>query len=59
MAGTRLKDVAERAGVSIKTVSNVVRGNARVAEPTRRRVLSAIEEPPSSTLPASTTCPSS
>ncbi|NLU76343.1 LacI family transcriptional regulator [Streptomyces sp. HNM0575] len=44
MAGTRLKDVAERAGVSIKTVSNVVRGNVRVAEPTRRRVLSAIDE---------------
>jgi DNA-binding LacI/PurR family transcriptional regulator len=44
MAGTRLKDVAERAGVSIKTVSNVVRGNVRVAEPTRRRVLDAIDE---------------
>lgn len=44
MAGTRLKDVAERAGVSIKTVSNVVRGNVRVAEPTRQRVLSAIQE---------------
>lgn len=44
MAGTRLKDVAERAGVSIKTVSNVVRGNVRVAEPTRQRVLSAVEE---------------
>ncbi|OEU86548.1 LacI family transcriptional regulator [Streptomyces abyssalis] len=44
MAGARLKDVAERAGVSIKTVSNVVRGKVRVAEPTRRRVLSAIDE---------------
>lgn len=44
MAGTRLKDVAERAGVSIKTVSNVVRGNVRVAEHTRQRVLSAIKE---------------
>jgi DNA-binding LacI/PurR family transcriptional regulator len=42
--GARLKDVAERAGVSIKTVSNVVRGNVRVAEPTRQRVLSAIAE---------------
>lgn len=44
MSGTRLKDVAARAGVSIKTVSNVVRGHARVAEPTRQRVLSAIAE---------------
>ncbi|GGO57030.1 LacI family transcriptional regulator [Streptomyces daqingensis] len=44
MAVTRLKDVAERAGVSIKTVSNVVRGNARVSEPTRQRVLKAIAE---------------
>ncbi|GGJ68360.1 LacI family DNA-binding transcriptional regulator [Streptomyces brasiliensis] len=44
MAGARLKDVAERAGVSIKTVSNVVRGEGRVAEQTRRRVLHAIAE---------------
>ncbi|AUH43346.1 LacI family DNA-binding transcriptional regulator [Streptomyces sp. CMB-StM0423] len=44
MPGARLKDVAERAGVSIKTVSNVVRGAARVAEPTRERVLRAIDE---------------
>jgi DNA-binding LacI/PurR family transcriptional regulator len=40
----RLKDVAERAGVSIKTVSNVVRGQARVAESTRQRVLRAVAE---------------
>jgi DNA-binding LacI/PurR family transcriptional regulator len=44
MAGARLKDVAERAGVSIKTVSNVVRGEARVAEQTRQRVLRAVAE---------------
>jgi len=44
MAGARLKDVAAHAGVSIKTVSNVVRGQARVAEDTRRRVLHAIAE---------------
>ncbi|HWM37657.1 MAG TPA: LacI family DNA-binding transcriptional regulator [Streptomyces sp.] len=44
MTGTRLKDVAERAGVSIKTVSNVVRGNVRVAEPTRQRVINALAE---------------
>ncbi|NED87456.1 LacI family transcriptional regulator, partial [Streptomyces sp. SID11233] len=30
MAAVTLKDVARRAGVSIKTVSNVVRGAARV-----------------------------
>lgn len=42
--GARLKDVAELAGVSIKTVSNVVRGQARVAEPTRQRVLRAVAE---------------
>ncbi|MFD6415426.1 LacI family DNA-binding transcriptional regulator [Streptomyces sp. NPDC060194] len=44
MAAARLKDVAERAGVSVKTVSNVVRGEVRVAEATRSRVLSAIDE---------------
>jgi DNA-binding LacI/PurR family transcriptional regulator len=44
MAAARLKDVAERAGVSIKTVSNVVRGTVRVAEPTRQRVLAVIAE---------------
>ncbi|MGW7350409.1 LacI family DNA-binding transcriptional regulator [Streptomyces sp. NPDC054784] len=42
--GARLKDVAARADVSIKTVSNVVRGQVRVAEPTRQRVLRAIDE---------------
>ncbi|MEV0495307.1 LacI family DNA-binding transcriptional regulator [Streptomyces atratus] len=44
MAGSRLKDVAERAGVSIKTVSNVVRGEAKVADRTRERVLRVIAE---------------
>ncbi|NYI04738.1 LacI family DNA-binding transcriptional regulator [Allostreptomyces psammosilenae] len=37
-------DVAERAGVSISTVSHVVNGTRRVAEKTRQRVLAAIEE---------------
>ena len=41
---TGLKDVARSAGVSIKTVSNVVNGHPHVTEATRRRVLSAIEE---------------
>src|SRR5919201_2305628 len=41
----RLKDVADRVGVSIKTVSNVVNGrHARVSAATRARVLAAIEE---------------
>src|SRR5690606_36688674 len=44
MARVRLKDVAERTGVTIRTVSNVVRGNCPVSEPTRSRVMSAIAE---------------
>jgi LacI family transcriptional regulator len=39
-----IHDVAERAGVSIATVSRVVRGTARVAEPTRARVREAVRE---------------
>ena len=39
-----LKDVAKRAGVSIKTVSNVVNGYVHVAPDTRARVQSAIAE---------------
>ncbi|WP_328718938.1 LacI family transcriptional regulator [Streptomyces sp. NBC_00247] len=39
-----LKDVALRAGVSPRTVSNVVNGSAAVAEPTRLRVQEAIDE---------------
>ncbi len=39
-----LVDVASRAGVSAKTVSNVVNGAGHVAEPTRARVQQAIDE---------------
>lgn len=39
----RLRDVAAAAGVSPKTVSNVINGTARVAEPTRLRVQQAID----------------
>ena len=39
----RLKDVAEAAGVSVKTVSNVVNGSVHVAEETRARVQQAID----------------
>src|SRR4051812_18692010 len=39
-----LGDVAQHAGVSPSTVSNVVWGAAVVAAPTRRRVLNAIEQ---------------
>ncbi|WP_097866753.1 LacI family DNA-binding transcriptional regulator [Streptomyces sp. rh34] len=41
---SRLKDVAARAGVSVRTVSNVVSGSAPVAADTRRRVQEAIDE---------------
>ncbi|MFF8035560.1 LacI family DNA-binding transcriptional regulator [Streptomyces sp. NPDC016626] len=41
---SRLKDVAARAGVSVRTVSNVVNGSAAVAEQTRLRVQQAIDE---------------
>jgi len=41
---TTLNDVAERAGVSKSTVSNVIRGAVLVAEATRRRVELAIAE---------------
>jgi len=40
----RLRDVAERAGVSVKTVSNVVHDYVHVAPPTRHRVQAALEE---------------
>ncbi|MFG1625128.1 LacI family DNA-binding transcriptional regulator [Kribbella sp. NPDC049227] len=40
----RLIDVAEAAGVSMKTVSNVVNGSEHVREATRLRVLAAIDK---------------
>src|SRR5689334_20265421 len=40
---TTLRDVARRAGVSIKTVSNVVNERPYVTDDTRERVLKAIE----------------
>jgi LacI family transcriptional regulator, repressor for deo operon, udp, cdd, tsx, nupC, and nupG len=44
MARIRLQDVAERAGVSIKTVSNVVNGKGTITATTRARVEEAIAE---------------
>jgi LacI family transcriptional regulator len=41
---SNLKQVAERAGVSTATVSNVLAGTARVSEATRARVLRAVSE---------------
>ncbi len=41
---TTLKDVAQRAGVSIKTVSNVVHGYVHVTEEVRERVRAALED---------------
>ncbi|MDF1487644.1 LacI family DNA-binding transcriptional regulator [Tessaracoccus caeni] len=40
----RLKDVAELAGVSVKTVSNVVNDFPHISEATRAKVLTAIDE---------------
>lgn len=40
----RLKDVAERAGVSVKTVSNVINAYPHITEGTRTKVERAIEE---------------
>lgn len=42
--GVSLRSIAERAGVSLATVSNVVNGYRPVAEQTRRRVQQAIDE---------------
>jgi DNA-binding LacI/PurR family transcriptional regulator len=44
LVAVTLRDVATRAGVSIKTVSNVVRGQPHVTEEMRRRVQAAIDE---------------
>ncbi|KZE89197.1 LacI family DNA-binding transcriptional regulator [Microbacterium sp. TNHR37B] len=44
MRGPRLQDVAERAGVSMKTVSNVVRNYPHVSPQMRARVQQAIDE---------------
>ena len=40
----RLRDVADRAGVSVKTVSNVVNGFVHVAPDTRARVQGVLDE---------------
>lgn len=42
--GASLKDVARLAGVSVKTVSNVVHGYAHVTDSTRARVQRALDE---------------
>ncbi|MEY9854772.1 LacI family repressor for deo operon, udp, cdd, tsx, nupC, and nupG [Catenulispora sp. GAS73] len=44
MTTPRLRDVAERAGVSIRTVSNVVNGYAPVSDEKRARVEAAVAE---------------
>ena len=43
-ARVRLQDVANRAGVSVKTVSNVVNGYVHVAADTRARVQAVLDE---------------
>src|SRR5690606_18170625 len=42
--GTTLKDVAQMAGVSIRTVSNVVNGYPSVSPRLREKVLAAIDK---------------
>lgn len=44
MARVRLADVAERVGVSTKTVSNVVNGTGWVSAPVREKILAVIDE---------------
>ena len=44
MAGVRLQDVAAHAGVSMKTVSNVVHAHPHVSAAMRERVQRAIDE---------------
>ena len=44
MARATLKDVAERAGVSVATVSYVLNGKSSISEQTRERVLNAVRE---------------
>ena len=44
MPSVTMRDVARRAGVSIKTVSNVVNGYPYIRDATRARVLEAIDE---------------
>jgi DNA-binding LacI/PurR family transcriptional regulator len=44
MARVRLADVAERVGVSTKTVSNVVNGTGNVSAVVRERILATIDE---------------
>jgi LacI family repressor for deo operon, udp, cdd, tsx, nupC, and nupG len=44
VVAARLRDVAERAGVSIRTVSNVVNGYAPVSDQKRERVEAAVAE---------------
>ena len=39
-----IKDVAQKAGVSIATVSLVINGNARITPETKKKVLKAIKE---------------
>lgn len=44
MGGVSVRDVAQRAGVSISTVSRVLAGSAPVSEELRARVVRAVEE---------------
>ncbi|UCG26467.1 MAG: LacI family DNA-binding transcriptional regulator, partial [Chloroflexota bacterium] len=41
---TTMRDVAERAGLSVTTVSHVINNSRAVSETSRQRVLQAMEE---------------
>ena len=56
MVAVRLRDVAERAGVSVKTASNVINNYPHIKPSTRERVEAAIAR---AALPARTRAPGS
>ena len=44
MSKSTIKDVANKVGVSVATVSYVLNGKKKISEPTKKRIYEAIEE---------------